>query len=675
MNTGTISKKIFQFLSFSLCALCFSTTWAKQKNPSIQSAELREEKTPEKLFIEGVEGFKAKNYDRAIQKLNRALSTDPLLDSYCRFFIAGAFIEKGTPQEALPFLQTTPLTQKEIDYDLFWIKIRALIDSKKWDEATQNLNFRQRSHLNSSTEQARVLFHLGLIAWHQNKKQEAKNIWRKLLVNNPISESEKMVLSFLETSSQNLEKILTTNEILDRAENMVQTGYAPMAIPIYEKRVPKSEFLAKTYFKARKYAQAALLYEELLKKNGTDKAKLTYQLASSLARSDQFEQALHYHQKIVTDFPQSSWANLSREKIPFIYFDSGKTEEAISQYEKMLPFYRGKALEKGKWTLLWSHYLLGHNQQALEMLAALEQAGKNQSQKMMYWKARILEKMKRNPEAKNIYKNLAQKKVSDYYAWLSSLRLEKNRIDHTSLSIHKRDTRIPSLNKNPFQKGERPSSNEDKLPLTLAQAGLDRYAYDESTQLQNNNYQEEGLAYYYHSHNFNRLIVLAQRAKGTLAGWAGLYPQAYGEIVNEHASKNKIDPKLVLSVMRQESHFKPFVSSEALALGLMQMIPQTATEVSQALGKTNFTYNDLKEPKVGIEFGTWYLAQLLRHFSGSLPYALSAYNAGPEAVTRWKKWGDKLEADEFIELIPYAETNNYVKKILVNYWIYKNLYP
>ena len=125
--------------------------------------------------------------------------------------------------------------------------------------------------------------------------------------------------------------------------------------------------------------------------------------------------------------------------------------------------------------------------------------------------------------------------------------------------------------------------------------------------------------------------------------------------------------------MKQESSFKPAVASTALAYGLMQIIPETGLSIARELKKKDFHPEDLKDPLTSIEFGSWYVKKLLDTFDGSVVHAVAAYNAGPEAVTRWLKWGNNLEPDEFIELIPYPETSDYVKSVLKNYWMYISL--
>ena len=140
--------------------------------------------------------------------------------------------------------------------------------------------------------------------------------------------------------------------------------------------------------------------------------------------------------------------------------------------------------------------------------------------------------------------------------------------------------------------------------------------------------------------------------------------------------KQKIDPALVLSVIRQESEFFRAAKSRTGALGLMQVMPATAKEVSRKL-KIKYVKRDLLiDENYNIQIGTYYLKYLLNRFEGSKILSLAAYNAGPGNLKKWiEKMGDPrkkgIDPLIWIELIPYGETRNYLKRVLEAYWPYK----
>jgi soluble lytic murein transglycosylase len=119
------------------------------------------------------------------------------------------------------------------------------------------------------------------------------------------------------------------------------------------------------------------------------------------------------------------------------------------------------------------------------------------------------------------------------------------------------------------------------------------------------------------------------------------YPRPFTSLVQEFASKNGLSPLLVWSLMRQESLFLPLVESSSQAVGLMQMIPPTAKEVSVTLKKPLLHWSlEGRQPRVNIEFGTRYIRDLIKSFDGHIPMALAAYNYGPTRLKSWKNLRD-----------------------------------
>jgi soluble lytic murein transglycosylase len=152
-----------------------------------------------------------------------------------------------------------------------------------------------------------------------------------------------------------------------------------------------------------------------------------------------------------------------------------------------------------------------------------------------------------------------------------------------------------------------------------------------------------------------------------------VYPAGWGDIVAEEAAHFGVDPLLVLAMMRQESSFDPRAQSGAQAMGLTQVVPSTARHIASRLGRDDFAMLDLFKPAVSVEFGTWFLSQLLVEYKGRVFPALTAYNAGGGNVARWlQRYGD--DPDLLVEQIPFSETQTYLRIVYDNYWHYQALY-
>jgi soluble lytic murein transglycosylase len=152
-----------------------------------------------------------------------------------------------------------------------------------------------------------------------------------------------------------------------------------------------------------------------------------------------------------------------------------------------------------------------------------------------------------------------------------------------------------------------------------------------------------------------------------------VYPAAWGDLVAEQSAAYAVDPLLMLALMRQESSFDPRAQSGAQAMGLTQIVPATAQNIAGRLGDDGFVLRDLFKPAVSIQFGTWFVSQLLGEYRGRLFPTLAAYDAGGGNVSRWlQRFTD--DPDLLVEQIPFAETQTYLKIVYDNYFHYKALY-
>jgi soluble lytic murein transglycosylase len=153
--------------------------------------------------------------------------------------------------------------------------------------------------------------------------------------------------------------------------------------------------------------------------------------------------------------------------------------------------------------------------------------------------------------------------------------------------------------------------------------------------------------------------------------WKLAYPGRLLEPIRHLGARN---PYLVAGLIREESVYDPRALSPVGAMGLMQIMPDTGRRVARTVGRSDFTVDQLFVPEVNLQLGVRYLEDLLDRFAGNTAYAVAAYNAGPEAVTRWIENNPPRSIEEFIEEIPFAETRWYVKRVLRSMWEYQTLY-
>ena len=155
-----------------------------------------------------------------------------------------------------------------------------------------------------------------------------------------------------------------------------------------------------------------------------------------------------------------------------------------------------------------------------------------------------------------------------------------------------------------------------------------------------------------------------------------IYPKTYKEIVEIYAEQYSIDENLIFSVIKVESNFEIEAVSNKGAMGLMQLMEETAKDVANKSNidiDNNNMEQDLLNVDNNINIGTKYLSTLLERY-GNKEVALAAYNAGIGNVDSWIEKGIIKKDGSDIENVPYKETNMYVRKILRDYKIYKKIY-
>jgi len=167
------------------------------------------------------------------------------------------------------------------------------------------------------------------------------------------------------------------------------------------------------------------------------------------------------------------------------------------------------------------------------------------------------------------------------------------------------------------------------------------------------------------------LLAQAPSAR-TRWAWECAYATPYESEVAAREVSEHLSSSLTFAVMRQESSFDPDVVSPAHAVGLMQLLPETASVVAGTM-KVPYDEARLTSPLYNVDLGMHYLEELVLRFKGQLPLAVAAYNAGHESISRWVSRAQGMEIDSFVERIPYAETRGYVSRVMGNFARYEYL--
>jgi len=153
-----------------------------------------------------------------------------------------------------------------------------------------------------------------------------------------------------------------------------------------------------------------------------------------------------------------------------------------------------------------------------------------------------------------------------------------------------------------------------------------------------------------------------------------LFPAAYRNSAVKYSQLRQLDPSFVLSIARQETRFQADAKSVAAARGLMQFIAATAEQTAKDLGKRDFDQDDLYNPDTALQFGTQYLATLFRQFPNQPEAVAAAYNGGPDNIARWIGRSGSQDPNRYVPEIGFAQTKDYVFRVMANFWVYQKLY-
>jgi soluble lytic murein transglycosylase len=172
------------------------------------------------------------------------------------------------------------------------------------------------------------------------------------------------------------------------------------------------------------------------------------------------------------------------------------------------------------------------------------------------------------------------------------------------------------------------------------------------------------------------LLAILLAVLFTPSFWRTVYPIRYQPQIAAGARAAHVDPLLVAAIVRVESHFREDDVSHAGAIGLMQLMPTTASWVAGRIGLrlSGTSLPHLSQPALNVRLGAYYLAYLLQTFQGNLPEAVAAYNAGPNRVEQWLRAGVWSGDEIAVADIPVRETRHFVWRVMYTYEVYQRFY-
>jgi soluble lytic murein transglycosylase len=413
--------------------------------------------------------------------------------------------------------------------------------------------------------------------------------------------------------------------------------------------------------------------------------------ARALSRADRDDDAITWYQKLVATFPASPQAAEAQFLSGWLEFNRGKYRAAIAPLEASLAKYpHSKFADDSLWFLAMSHYFSGDLDAARGQLAKLaKRAGSLEGGKGMYWLARVQELVGQKDVAMDGYRATVTAHPFSWYALLARARLAAGGVQIGPFGVDDPKPRGPKLAAEVDEALASDSLIQRADELIAANMGGDaglelargereilaRHDKSAAFAMLLDRYRKAG--------NYNRPWMLAVSYSGNaLDGppqadarrwWENAYPRAYRGLIEKYQGLGSNPEDYLYSIMRKESGFDPHDLSYADAQGLLQMIPATTARVAHEL-RIAYDPGMLYEPEFNVRAGSWYIGHLLAKFRGQVPIGSGSFNCGPKPVMKWlDQYGDR-ELDELVELVPYTQTREYMKKVTENYARYRYLY-
>jgi len=314
---------------------------------------------------------------------------------------------------------------------------------------------------------------------------------------------------------------------------------------------------------------------------------------------------------------------------------------------------------------MYSYYTLSALQDqdwrsALNWMGQLDST-EQQTPRWRYWRARALEALGHVEEARGLYLLTANDR--SYYSFLASDRagmsyqMENRPVKYSDADLHSLK-KVPALIR----------ACELFFMKRIVQA---RREWNVAL-LQMNKEQLLKASKLAHKLGwYDRAIVTMAQA----GYWDDLelrFPLAHQGLILKHAKRQSINPAWAFAIIRQESAFTPDARSHAGAMGLMQLMPRTARQVARSMRIRKPRRHDLINITTNVRLGVSYLKKVRDKFNGNQVLATAAYNAGGYRVKQWLPETGSVPADLWIEQVPFEETKDYLKRVLVYTIIYEN---
>lgn len=648
----------------------------------LEAAPAAEQARPEVRYLRGRIALELGDPKAALQAVADLEGKAPLLAPEIRQLRAEAHLAAGNADEVVAYYgaQTEPTA--------WLVAARALADAERWNEARVwadkivAASAKQRSQ--SFKAEARAL--RARIAEAQGHRYQAIADHRWLALEAPteeLADGSPDALVRLDPKQR-----LTKAQHMKRAEALARAGRleaverelealkkAPGATPT---EAETTSVLAEALYRSRRdYVRAAELFARAARLSPVQRDRHLYFEANSLSRAHRDAEAIKKYDALVRAYPKSTWADSAQYSAARLRFIDGQWKAAVDAYASYLKTRgkNGRNVNQVRYEQAIARLAAGQFAQAEVDLVLLRSNTKSAAvaARLLQLQGVAQAGAGKQAEAAETFRRVIAERPLSFEALAAAARLRELG-----------EAEPPPIGPPPTEPSLLPL--EVQLPEKVAllhEVGLDAEAEDQMRAHEAEFRREYGaragealcLAYG-QLRSARRRYQVAQTAvswsalsvapgPSTAWQWDCVYPRPYEKIVELAEQERNLSRHFIYAVMRQESAFHASVVSPAGAVGLMQIIDPTARHIAREIDAP-YEPSLMRAPAINVRFGAYYLRKLLDMF-GDQPYlAAAAYNAGPQATSRWLHAGEQLPLDVFVARIPYEETRGYVYQVMSN---------
>ncbi len=643
-------------------------------------------------------------FNRAVAELGegrpeRALTSfgaflgDPVLGDYARLYTGRSelALKRFGAAVATARLLIEPRLHGALVEAAWWLLADAAEASADWPEAVRAL--RALTSLPSSSRQAEAHRRLGEAALQLKDTELARSALRTAYYDHPLSAdgaAAGRALATLGTPAG------TAAQDLARAERLYAGGRYAEARRMFEgvrPRVSGDERslvdlrLAECDVHLKRYAAARAALEAYLEEPGDRRVEAEFYRLATLRELDRDAEYLAAVRAFADRHGSHPLVEVALNDLGTYYILTDDDDLAAGVFGEMFArFPLGVHADRAAWKAGWWAYRQRDFATAIRIFesAAGSLGRADYRPAWLYWAARAREHAGDRSAAFSTHRRVVTDYRNSFYGRQSLAAL--TRLTELGVAVATAASDPPITSWSVVAPGARPVNA--RLIQRLLAVGLYDDAILELRHVQRvqgpSPFLEATIGYALHRKGQWRLGITALRRAYPQFMAAGgerlpiellkmIFPLDHWDLIKKYAAAHGLDPFLMAALMCQESTFQADVRSPANAWGLMQILPSTGRRYAQRLGIRPFTTARLTQPEVNIRIGMAYFADLRDQFD-ELADALAAYNAGENRVVRWRAERPDIPLEEFIDDIPFPETQHYVKRVLGTAEDYRILY-